>query len=285
VGWWVSSRAIRPIRDISATAEKIAGGDLSQRIKSRGFASELQTLARVLNSTFSRLDAAFTQQAHFTADAAHELRTPVSVMLMHAQNGLACEGLTEEQRESFEACQRAAQRMRRLIESLLQLARLDAGEETLKHDRFDLAGTAQDCVALVQPLAEKRGVQIFQDIDAVAAMGDSDRVAQVITNLLTNAIEYNQLHGQVNVKLHRENGSTILTVTDTGHGITPADLPHVFERFYRADTSRSSTHSNGLGLAISKAIVEAQGGTLAADSPPGQGATFTMRLPSAEKHG
>ncbi len=135
-GWWLSSRAIRPIESISAIAEKIATGDLSQRIDAGGFAEELRRLAGVLNSAFARLDAAFTQQARFTADAAHELRTPVSVMLMHTQNGLASEHLTGEQREAFEASQRAAQRMRRLIESLLELTRFDAGQETLKREGF-----------------------------------------------------------------------------------------------------------------------------------------------------
>jgi len=133
-GGWLAARAIQPISQISATAEKIAAGDLGQRIPSADADNELGRLAGVLNSTFSRLEAAFTQQARFTADAAHELRTPVTVMLTHAQNGLACEGLAEEPREAFEACQRAAQRMRSLLESLLELARLDAGQEAMRRE-------------------------------------------------------------------------------------------------------------------------------------------------------
>ncbi len=280
-GWWVSTRAIRPIQRISNTAEKIASGDLSQRISSEGFANELQRLAGVLNSTFARLDAAFTQQAHFTADAAHELRTPVTVMLTHTQNGLLSADLTEEQRESFEACQRAAQRMRRLIESLLMLARLDAGQESLKHEPFDLAHAAQECAGLVQPLAAPRGIIIHLELHPAEVRGDADRIGQVITNLLTNAIEYNHDSGEViaasapGKRLRHSRGSS-----DSGPGIAPADLPRIFERFYRGDTARTSTRRNGLGLAISKAIVESHGGTLTVESPPGRGATFIMRLPS-----
>ena len=121
---------------ISDTGEKIATGNLSQRIPAATSEDELGKLASVLNSTFSRLDAAFAQQARFTADAAHDLRTPVTAVLMHAQNGLATTPLTDEQRESFGACQRAAQRMKRLIDSLLELARLDAGQEPLVLSQF-----------------------------------------------------------------------------------------------------------------------------------------------------
>ena len=157
-GAWLVFRALRPIKDISSAAGKIATGDLTQRISTADSDSELGQLAGVLNSTFARLDAAFTQQARFTADAAHELRTPVTVMLTHAQNGLASECLNEEHREAFEATQRAAQRMRRLIESLLALARLEAGQETMKRDRLDLSQSAHECIELLRPSSGIRAV-------------------------------------------------------------------------------------------------------------------------------
>jgi HAMP domain-containing protein len=142
-GWWIAGRTIRPIGDISTAAVKIAGGDLSQRINATDTQSELGRLVAVLNSTFARLDAAFEQQRQFTSDAAHELRTPVTVMLTQTQTALNRERSAGEYRDTVEACQRAAQRMRRLIESLLELARLDAGQEPMKRSRTRRPGDYQ----------------------------------------------------------------------------------------------------------------------------------------------
>jgi heavy metal sensor kinase len=277
-GWWIAGRAIRPIADISATALKISAGDLSQRIDIADTESELGQLASMLNSTFARLEAAFAQQQQFTTDAAHELRTPVSVMLTQTQTALNRERSAAEYRETLEACQRASQRMRKLIESLLELARLDAGQEQMKRMKFDLSQTAWDCVELVRPLAAERGVKIYCDLPAVDGHGDAERLAQVITNLLANAVQYNKANGEVRISAKLQGSMILLTISDTGPGISTQDLPHVFERFYRADPSRSSGQT-GLGLAISKAIVEAHGGTIEVSSKPGAGTTFAVVLP------
>ena len=280
-GWWLASRAIRPIADISATAAKISTGDLSQRIPARDTESELGQLATVLNSTFARLEASFAQQQQFTSDAAHELRTPVSVILTQTQSTLNKERSAAEYRETLEACQRAAQRMRRLTESLLQLARMDSGQETFRREPFNLATAAQNCVELLRPLAAERNVTIHTDLAETNCNGDSDRFAQVVTNLMTNAIKYNRDGGEIRVTTRRENNLAILTVTDTGMGISAEDLPRVFERFYRADKARSSSQGNaGLGLAICKAIVEAHGGTIQVSSEPSAGTTITVSLPA-----
>jgi heavy metal sensor kinase len=280
VGAWLVRRALRPIKDISSAASKIATGNLTQRIDTRDSESELGQLASVLNSTFARLDAAFTQQARFTADAAHELRTPVSVMLTHAQNGLASECANEEHHEAFEATQRAAQRMRRLIDSLLELARLDAGQEALRRDECDLGRIAAESLELIQPLAEKRSIRIQTDFAPTPCQGDADRLGQVITNLLTNAIDYNQDGGEVRISTRRSGSTATLTVWNTGPGILAEDLPHIFERFHRADKSRSGTGHSGLGLAIAKAIVQAHGGNITALSESKTGTCFTVILPA-----
>lgn len=279
-GWRLVSRAIRPIDDISATAVRISAGDLSQRINVAETESELGRLASVLNSTFARLDAAFAQQRQFTSDAAHELRTPVSVMLTQAQTALNRERSAAEYREAVESCQRAAQRMRRLIESLLELARLDAGQQPMKRMQFDLAQTARDCATLVSPLAEGRHVKILCDVPPLSCVGDPDRLSQVVTNLLTNAITYNKENGEVRINGVTKNGTVSLTVSDTGIGISAEDLPHLFDRFYRADKSRTSGNT-GLGLAISKAIVEAHGGAIEVSSTLYVGTLFTIQLPTA----
>jgi two-component system, OmpR family, sensor kinase len=276
-GWWIVSRSLLPVVAISSAAAKISAGDLSQRIDITEAESELGQLATVLNSTFARLEAAFAQQQQFASDAAHELRTPVSVMLTQTQTALNRERTAPEYREAVETCQRAAQRMRKLIESLLELARLDAGQEILKRLRFDFSKTISDCIELVKPLAAERGVKILVEISPIEISGDSERLAQVVTNLLTNAVQYNRMEGEVRVRLKSQDHLAILTVSDSGAGISAGDLPRIFERFYRADQSRSSGNA-GLGLAISKAIVEAHGGTLSVSSEKNVGTIFSVRL-------
>ena len=278
-GWWLVSRAIKPISSISATAVKISAGDLSQRINVAEADSELGQLAAVLNSTFARLETAFAQQKQFASDAAHELRTPVSVILTQTQTALNRERDATSYKQTVEACQRAAQRMRKLIESLLALARFDAGQEVLNRLPFDFSKAIADCAELVQPLADERGVKIFFEAKPLEIIGDSERLAQVVTNLLTNAIQYNQPDGEVRVKLATESDLAVLTIADTGQGIAAENLPRVFGRFFRADAARTGAGNAGLGLSICKAIVEAHGGTIEAASEQNVGTIFTVRLP------
>ena len=278
-GWWFVGRSLRPISEISSTAAKISGGDLSQRINVAEAESELGQLAAVLNSTFARLEAAFAQQKQFASDAAHELRTPVSVILTQTQTALNRERDAASYRQTVESCQRAAQRMRRLIESLLELARFDAGQEVLKRLPFDFSRTVSDSVEWVQTLADERGVKVISELSPLPMTGDSERLAQVVTNLLTNAIQYNRPNGEVRVKLDSLEGLAVLTIADTGQGIAPEDLPRVFGRFFRADQSRTGAGNAGLGLSICKAIVEAHGGTIEVTSTENVGTTFTVRLP------
>ena len=280
-GAWLVSRALRPIRAINAAATRISTGDLTQRISTPDTQSEIGQLTVVLNSTFARLDAAFAQQARFTADAAHELRTPVTVILTQAQSALGGDCGLEEHREALAATQRAAQRMRRLIESLLELSRLDAGQEALRQSNCDLSRIVSECLELIMPLAAERSIRIKADLTEAPCSGDADRLAQVVTNLLGNAVDYNRDGGSLTVATGHNRGVTTLTATNTGPGISAADLPHVFERFYRADRARSGgAGHNGLGLAISKSIILAHGGTIEVQSTPEDGTCFTVTLPA-----
>jgi signal transduction histidine kinase len=280
-GRWFVGRALQPIAEISSAATRISGGNLSQRINVADAESELGQLANVLNSTFARLETAFDQQKQFAADAAHELRTPVTVILTQTQTTLSRERDAAGYKQTLEACQRAAQRMRKLIESLLALARLDAGQEVMAQQRFDLAKTVEDSVAALKPLAHERGVTVVTELEPTEIKGDSGRLEQVATNLVANAIQYNKPKGEVRVSLKTGNGLAVLTVTDSGHGISAGDLPHVFERFYRADKSRTGSSNTGLGLAISQAIVSAHAGTIEVSSEKNVRTTFTVRLPKA----
>jgi len=282
-GWWVGARALRPIADISATAARIANGDLTQRIRTTDTESELGRLAHDLNDTFARLQASFARQAQFTADASHELRTPVSVVLTQTQSALAREHPAGEYRESLAACQRAAQRMRSLIECLLTLARLDSADTPAATKPCELDRLSREVVELLLPLANEQGVQLEVNLSPAHCLANADQLAQVVNNLLSNAIHYNRPGGTVRVAVYCEPTTAVLTVSDTGLGIPPEDIPHIFERFYRADKARSGAQGHaGLGLAITKAIVEAHGGSIEVASEPGQGSVFTVRLPSAQ---
>ncbi len=285
-GGWVTARAIRPIDTISAAAQKIAGGAMDERIALAETDSELGRLAHVLNATFDRLCEAFARQARFTADASHELRTPVAVILAQTETILARERTPAEYREATEACRRAAQRLRHLTESLLTLARLDSGAAEAAPEPVPLDRVAADAVDLLRPLAAERSVRIEADLVPVLCRGRAGQLAQVAANLVSNAIHYNRHGGTVTVRTARESGDAVLTVGDTGLGIAEADLPHIFERFYRADASRARADGRtGLGLAIVRAIVEAHGGTVAVESRESEGSVFTIRLPVADPPG
>ncbi|HEY1663794.1 MAG TPA: ATP-binding protein [Verrucomicrobiae bacterium] len=276
-GWWISFAALKPIENISAAAMKISAGDLSQRINVAEAESELGQLAATLNATFARLEAAFGQQKQFASDAAHELRTPVTVILTQTQTALRREREAGEYKQTVEACHRAAERMKKLISALLELTRLDAGQERIKRLRFDLSQTVGDCIELIRPLAAEKHVALQPEIAEVEIMGDPSRLAQVVTNLLTNAIQYNHEGGEVRVKLERQSNFAVLTVSDNGIGVPPEDISRIFDRFYRADKSRAGANA-GLGLAISKAIIESHGGSIEVTSPESGGTTFTVRL-------
>lgn len=280
IGWLIISRALRPLYSIGSTALKVAEGDLSQRIPMPHDATEITDLVTVLNQAFTRLEASFARQVQFSADASHELRTPISVVLTHTQNALSRERSSEEYRESLAACQRAARRMKLLTESLLALVRLDNGEQGLDKTLCRLDHIAADVLESQQHLAEEHRISIISELSPAECFGNPEQLMQVMTNLLINSIRYNSAGGSVTIRTVQEGSNAILSVRDTGQGIASEDLLHLFERFYRADKSRSSHASGaGLGLAITEAIVKAHGGTIEVVSELGAGSQFTVSLP------
>ena len=203
------------------------------------------------------------------------------MVLTQTQTALARERPAAEYRESLAACQRAAQRMRRLTESLLTLARLDSGEATASREPCDLDRVTRDAIELLRPLAQEQSIALEVEATPTRCVGNAEQLGQVVTNLVSNAIAYNRPGGSVRVKVTSEPGAAVLAVCDTGQGIAPEDLPHIFERFYRADKARSSAAGRtGLGLAITQAIVEAHSGTIEVATELGKGSTFTVRLPA-----
>ena len=284
VGWWMTSRAIRPIAKISAAAESIASGHLDRRIDVAETRSELGGLAKVLNHTFDRLQNAFDQQVRFTADASHELRMPISVILSQAELALSREREAKDYREALEICRRSGDRMRGLVNSLLELSRFDSGEQKLFREHCDLSEVLADSLRLVAPLAEEKQISLEHSLHPSPAFVDGDLMHQVFTNLLSNAIKHNPAGTRVAAVIRPEGDAIQITVRDHGEGISADVLPHLFERFYRADKARSRQDgSTGLGLAITKAIIERHGGTISATSELGRGTCFTIRMPVTEK--
>jgi heavy metal sensor kinase len=285
-GWWLSSRAVRPIRAMSETLARITARRLSERIDVADVDAELGQLGAILNEMLGRLEASFEQQVRFTADASHELRTPLSVILAHIELALSRARSAEEYREALSTCGRAGGRMKAMVDDLLTLARADAGQLELKAGRADLGTIAEESADLVQTLAARRGVRLEVTPGRSEVSGDPDRLAQVATNLITNAILYNRPGGRVMVSTATERDEAVFRVADTGIGIPEADLPLLFQRFYRADPARSREHGgSGLGLAICRSIVEAHGGRIAVESRAGEGTTVSVRLPAAGADG
>lgn len=277
-GWWLSGRAIRPIQAISKTASGIAEGNLEERIDITETDSELGQLSQVLNGTFDRLQGAFERQRQFTADASHELRTPITILLSETQRILKRERTPEEYREALQTCGETAQRMRRLVEALLLLARQDNQASKARFQTCDLAIILKDVVDHLQPLAKERRLRLESSLAAAPCHGDPESIAILATNLITNALQHG---GNVSLYCSLQGQEAVFTVRDDGKGIAEADLPHIFERFYRADQARTGNSGHtGLGLAIAKAIVDNHGGSIEAVSRAGQGACFEVRLPT-----
>jgi heavy metal sensor kinase len=281
-GWLVSARILQPLAEISATAATISETNLAQRINEAAVDRELAELAGVLNAAFGRLEAAFARQARFTADASHELRTPLAIIRSHAELALARPREPGAYREALDACLHATGRMTALVDALLTLARADAGKLDIIREPVELHRVIQETAAMVRPLAEAKGLRMELNLPPALVPGDAGRLAQVVTNLLSNAVQYNKPGGKVRVSIETADGWVHLSVEDTGPGIAEADRPHLFERFYRVDKARArASGGNGLGLAICKGIVEAHRGSIGFTTEWGRGTTFHVRLPAA----
>ncbi len=284
VGWWISSRALRPISAISAAAARIAEGNLKERIATGETESELGRLATLLDETFRRLDSAFEEQARFTSDAAHELRTPVSVILAQSQVALARERDAAFYRETIGASQRAARRMQSTIDSLLRLAVLDAAPDTAKLHAGDLAAVCREALPGLRVLAGEKGIAMADELRPASCRIDPQQIGEILTNLTDNAVKYSPTGSTVRVETGIRDGRAWLSVADDGPGIGTEHLPHLFERFYRTDRSRhSATGGTGLGLAICRRIARAHGGVLSVESEVGKGSVFRFELPAFTK--
>ncbi len=282
-GFRLIKRGLKPIHEISRAAQHIAGGALHERIPAPAEGSELGQLAHVLNHTFDRIQEVLSRQKQFTADASHELRTPVASILADCEFSLKRERSPARYRETIEVCHEAARHMRQLIDALGLLARFDAGEAALVTVPCDLAPVAADAVILLRPLARERGITLECNLAPAPCLGDAARLGQVARNLLSNAIVHNRREGSVRLSTGSQEGEAWLAVEDTGPGIPPEMAERIFGRFFRLDKARRHPESgSGLGLAICKAIVDAHGGKIEVSGAEGIGSTFRVRLKLAE---
>jgi heavy metal sensor kinase len=282
VGRFLAYRSLRPIQALTAAANLIGAANLGERVPLAGTDDELDRLAGTLNEMLTRIDQYVKQLRQFTADASHELRTPLAALRGSAELALSRTRSAEELRLVIEDSLERYDRLQRIAEDLLLLARLDAGENILRFERVQLDKAVEDIVDLYRPVAEDRGLELRQEnAEAIWINGDGGRVRQLIGNLIDNAVKYTSSPGRVTVSLSRVNGVARLVVADTGRGIAPEDLPRVFDRFYRVDRSRSTNRADGtgLGLSICRSIAEAHHGSIELQSTPARGTQATVTLP------
>ena len=284
VGVFLAGRALDPIDRIVRTSEQIGAEDLSRRLHLPPSPDEVGRLAATFDQMLDRLDRAFQRQRQFTADAAHELRTPLALLIAQADAALARPRRAEEYRAALASGREDAARLSQLLNELLTLARADAGELPLDLEPLELNALADDVLLTLAPLAAARGVRLGRPPrgPAVPVEADQTRLTQLLVNLIDNGLKYTPAGGAVTVSVGHTPAAAVLRVTDTGVGIAPEHLPHVFERFYRADKARSRGEGGaGLGLAICRWIAQAHGGDITVASEPDRGTTFTVRLPLA----
>lgn len=280
-GYILVRRALMPVERITRAAEQITQHNLSDRLPISKTGDELERLSVSLNRMIARLDDAFRNSKRFVADASHELRTPLTILRGELETLIENRQLDLEARERAGSMFEEAVRLTRIVEQLLTLSRLDAGEAQAEWSRFDLAGMAKTTAEQMNLLAEDKNITVQCDANqAVEVEGDPARLKQVVVNLLDNAIKYTQPGGAVQLHVLRVNGHAVLEVEDNGVGISSDALPHVFERFYRVDQIRSGdSEGAGLGLSIVESICAAHGAVVEAESVVGKGSRFRIKLP------
>ena len=272
----VTRRGLRPLAEMAAAAERIHAAHLHERLVPAGWPDELRALAAAFDAMLARLDESFTRLSQFSADLAHELRTPLFNLRGEAEVALTQARTPEAYRDVLASSLEELDRLSRMMESLLFLARAEQPHTRVARQTLDAHAEAEAVRDFHEAAAEEQGVRLIVEgaarVDAEPAM-----LRRALTNLVTNALAHTPRGGTVTVRVTGQNSATVFSVSDTGHGIAPEHLPRIFDRFYRADSARGG--GAGLGLSIAKSIAELHGGTLTAASGPG--ATFTLTLPRA----
>jgi signal transduction histidine kinase len=281
---------LRPVHQLSDAVSRVSPRDFRLPLEEADLPVELQPIAQRLVGALDMLKRAFAREKQATADISHELRTPLAAMLTTLDLALRKPRPADQLREMLQECRLSAQQMNVIIERMLTLARLDAGVVVVRPQAVDVAELAERCAAVVRPLAEAQGLslnvenqcpaQAEEGITLSRTTTDPDKLREVVNNLLHNAVQYNRPAGHIDLIVARNNGHVEVEVRDTGIGIAPDLIEHIFERFYRVDPARNTDGLNaGLGLSIVKEYVDLLGGSIAVESTEGQGSSFRVVLP------
>ena len=281
-GYWVSRRALKPVDRITATARFIGIRNLAERLPALHSGDELERLTETFNAMLARLESAVGQIKQFTTDASHELRGPLSFVRTVAEVALRNPSLDPHSRRAFEDIVEESAKAGVLLEDMLTLARADSNAGDAILEPLDLANVIEQACELARPIAVERGLVISVSIlsaQSVNVLGDFSSLRRLLWILLDNALKYTRSPGRIEVDLHAAAAQATVTVRDTGIGIPQADLPHIFDRFYRADPSRSQVEGSGLGLAIAKWIADLHHGELTVESESNKGTEVQLVLP------
>ena len=285
-GYWLSRRALAPVDALTRTARTISGHNLSSRLEQLHTGDELQRLSDTLNEMLGRIESAFLRITEFTADASHELRTPIALIHTEAELALRRSRDESEYQEALRHILAEADRTAKLIEELLALARADSGREALNIRPIDLLPALRESASKWNQVASLRNLQFEQhlDIPRLPVIGDDNALRRAIDILLDNAFKYTPAPGKVTLAAEEKDGHVIVTVEDTGIGIAPEDQARIFERFYRVDKARSRELGGaGLGLAIAQWIVQLHKGSITVKSELGRGSVFEVEIPTSNE--
>ncbi|HZR31390.1 MAG TPA: heavy metal sensor histidine kinase [Terriglobales bacterium] len=282
-GYLLMYRALYPVNEIARQAEQITSRNLSERLPVLKTGDELERLSTALNRMIARLDEAFQHINRFSADVSHELRTPLTILRGELEYVTERQRLAPEVLDTLGSALEEIDRLTKIVENLLAISRVDAGETRMEQQRIDLADLASTTAEQMQLLADEKLVSLRYRLQpGIRVQGDPSRLRQILVNLLDNAIRYTGEEGWVEIAVYTQAGNAILEVSDNGAGISAESLPHLFERFYRADKARSRYSGGaGLGLSIVKSICVAHGGNVSVSSQEGRGSTFRVELPLA----
>jgi heavy metal sensor kinase len=280
-GWLLAHRALKPVDRMTAAARRISAEHLSQRVEETGTGDELDNLAKTLNQMLTRLDAAFSQIRRFSADASHELQTPLTILKGELEVALRSARTAEEYRATLESALEEVDRTAHLVEGLLLLARAEAGVLKMDRQEVDLGQLLEEVYIRLKPLADSRSIELrLGAIEPLSIQGDRERLERMTSNLVDNAIKYTGAKGRVTLGLQHDSRCASILVSDTGSGIAVEEQKLIFQAFYRTSEARSpAERGTGLGLSIAQSIAAAHGGTIQVESSPGRGSSFRVLIP------
>ncbi|MBM4178500.1 MAG: heavy metal sensor histidine kinase [Ignavibacteria bacterium] len=282
-GWFIAGKSLRPVDEITRLARQITARNLGQRLPKAQNNDEIGRLIETLNEMIERLEASFAQVKQFTSDASHELKTPLAILMGELEIALRRQMTADEYRATLTSCLEEVERLTHVVQGLLELSRAETGQSIIERKPVRISTLVADVCDDVLLIAETKGVQLTTDLQQdLQIIGDKVRLHQAILNVVENAVKYTPTGGAVRVEFRKVEDELRLFVSDTGIGIAPEHIPHLFDRFYRVDKARSKNiHGTGLGLAIVKWIVDVHHGTIKVVSSEGVGTTMQVTFPSA----